>query len=979
MSSCKIGDTVINITYTNDERNILKVNNKKEIFFDVFECSVEGDKVVLETIDHYKDLPIVAVEFNKEGKLYNCEAVLVEDEINELSVNKENLYFLRSVNEEKDVEEIVEDIDEVESIVEDNGDNIGINYENIIEHHVNNKLVFLHALEEQFEEKLLSLKDDISDKLDSFYEKLEDKKKEIIEEKIQEISIELNDKFDILKKELSSVEDFSKKNVDNILETKVKEIDESVGIFLENITKEYKDRAISSDKKITENYLQLNSLKEKLKLSDTINNDKFGELFTLKDKLLEQDELIVRNKELLQFINDEFNTINNKFLYLSEEENKKYNDLLAAVSKKDVVEYKTILKEKIQEVELTQIKEALQDEISNTLRGDITALKRYVEMSSGGGSVAKQFANGGVMDGALNVTGNILSGGVNLADIFPSNGGGSLGEYLPLSGGNLTGTLSSNSTIIADSILATNLLSATNLDIGFELSGFNVTGSISASGDISAYSLSLSGDLNVDGLVDGRDIANDGNTIDTLKTDVIYLSSEIDSIDVEIDYLYTDIDYLSGEIDTNTSSITNLGTDITYLSGEIDTNTSSITNLGTDITYLSGEIDTNISSITNLGTDITYLSGEIDNNGTDITYLSGEIDGLTLDVITANGNITTNNVQVANLSATGKIIGNADSNIAAGSYTGIIGGRNNKANGNASTVGGGYENTANGGYSFVGGGVGNFANTGQSAIVGGNSNTANGYGYNFIGGGSGNTTGGYKSAIVGGSYNTASGYVAFVGGGANNTVAAGGYFGIAAGGFYNAVNAGGSVVGGGICNTSSGNFSVIAGGSYNVASGQCSGILGGRCNTVSHTHSFVIGSHLASNADCTTFVNNLSAQCNIYSDNIISNGTATVGKITLSNNSLVTETSSFTLGEEHRGATVLLQNSSPMTVTVTTQVSGHVTTFIAETSNTVTFAPGIGLSGFNSFNGANQIAGIYGQAQIIFKSPEYAFLGGNVL
>ena len=923
MSSCKIGDTVINITYTNDERNILKVNNKKEIFFDVFECSVEGDKVVLETIDHYKDLPIVAVEFNKEGKLYNCEAVLVEDEINELSVNKENLYFLRSVNEEKDVEEIVEDIDEGESIVEDNGDGIGINYENIIEHHVNNKLVFLHALEEQFEEKLLSLKDDISDKLDSFYEKLEDKKKEIIEEKIQEISIELNDKFDILKKELSSVEDFSKKNVDNILETKVKEIDESVGIFLENITKEYKDRAISSDKKITENYLQLNSLKEKLKLSDTINNDKFGELFTLKDKLLEQDELIVRNKELLQFINDEFNTINNKFLYLSEEENKKYNDLLAAVSKKDVVEYKTILKEKIQEVELTQIKEALQDEISNTLRGDITALKRYVEMSSGGGSVAKQFANGGVMDGALNVTGNILSGGVNLADIFPSNGGGSLGEYLPLSGGNLTGTLSSNSTIIADSILATNLLSATNLDIGFELSGFNVTGSISASGDISAYSLSLSGDLNVDGLVDGRDIANDGNTIDTLKTDVIYLSSEIDSIDVEIDYLYTDIDYLSGEIDTNTSSITNLGTDI--------------------------------------------------------TYLSGEIDGLTLDVITANGNITTNNVQVANLSATGKIIGNADSNIAAGSNTGILGGRSNKANGNASTVGGGYDNTANGGYSFVGGGVGNFANTGQSAIVGGNSNTANGYGYNFIGGGSGNTTGGYKSAIVGGSYNTASGYVAFVGGGANNTVAAGGYFGIAAGGYYNAVNAGGSSVGGGIRNTSSGNFSVIAGGSYNVASGQCSGILGGRCNTVSHTHSFVIGSHLASNADYTTFVNNLSAQCNIYSDNIISNGTATVGKITLSNNSLVTETSSFTLGEEHRGATVLLQNSSPMTVTVTSQVSGHVTTFIAETSNTVTFAPGIGLSGFNSFNGANQIAGIYGQAQIIFKSPEYAFLGGNVL
>jgi len=29
-------------------------------------------------------------------------------------------------------------------------------------------------------------------------------------------------------------------------------------------------------------------------------------------------------------------------------------------------------------------------------------------MSSGGGSVAKQFANGGTMDGSLNVTQNIL-------------------------------------------------------------------------------------------------------------------------------------------------------------------------------------------------------------------------------------------------------------------------------------------------------------------------------------------------------------------------------------------------------------------------------------------------------------------------------------------------------------------------------------------------------------------------------------------
>jgi hypothetical protein len=42
-------------------------------------------------------------------------------------------------------------------------------------------------------------------------------------------------------------------------------------------------------------------------------------------------------------------------------------------------------------------------------------------MSSGGGSVAKQFAAGGTMEGTLNVTGQYLSGGVDLLTIFASN------------------------------------------------------------------------------------------------------------------------------------------------------------------------------------------------------------------------------------------------------------------------------------------------------------------------------------------------------------------------------------------------------------------------------------------------------------------------------------------------------------------------------------------------------------------------------
>jgi hypothetical protein len=37
------------------------------------------------------------------------------------------------------------------------------------------------------------------------------------------------------------------------------------------------------------------------------------------------------------------------------------------------------------------------------------------------------------------------------------------------------------------------------------------------------------------------------------------------------------------------------------------------------------------------------------------------------------------------------------------------------------------------------------------------------------------------------------------------------------------------------------------------------------------------------------------------------------------------------------------------------------------------------MSGLNSFNGASDIAGIFGQAQIIYKSSSGAFLGGNIV
>ena len=50
--------------------------------------------------------------------------------------------------------------------------------------------------------------------------------------------------------------------------------------------------------------------------------------------------------------------------------------------------------------------------------------RRILDLGGGGGSVAVQYAKGGTMDGTLNVTGHILSGGRNISDYFGTGGGG---------------------------------------------------------------------------------------------------------------------------------------------------------------------------------------------------------------------------------------------------------------------------------------------------------------------------------------------------------------------------------------------------------------------------------------------------------------------------------------------------------------------------------------------------------------------------
>lgn len=127
------------------------------------------------------------------------------------------------------------------------------------------------------------------------------------------------------------------------------------------------------------------------------------------------------------------------------------NSILSAIEQLKTDVPNIVIKEKngaIKEIDLKAVKKELEKSIASKFTTELSSLKRLIELSSGGGSVAVQYANGGTMNGNLNVNGVILSGGRDLNDVFddlfdnlivPALSGD---MYLPKSGGTITGNLS---------------------------------------------------------------------------------------------------------------------------------------------------------------------------------------------------------------------------------------------------------------------------------------------------------------------------------------------------------------------------------------------------------------------------------------------------------------------------------------------------------------------------------------------------------
>ena len=416
--------------------------------------------------------------------------------------------------------------------------------------------------------------------------------------------------------------------------------------------------------------------------------------------------------------------------------------------------------------------------------------------------------------------------------------------------------------IITDTLSATTIHAVSSfveyIDIKqYELSGFDVTGNVSVSGNIDVTeNITLSGNLNIDGLVDGRDIAADGIAIDNLESDVTFLSGEIDNIDLQ---QVTDV----GNTTTNSIQVASLTANGKIIGGINNTaNGDNAAVVGGTGNIASGNMAFVGSGNGNTASNCAFVGGGDRNEASSpFAFVGGGQFNNAYGFRSAVAGGYCNEARGAY-----SFVGSGKFNKAC-SRSAVVDGFCNTAFGSHSFVGGGRYNAACGSYSSVVGGCCNTASGNCSSVVGGRCNTACSY-YSFVGGGINNTACAVQSGILGGRDNTASGNFSSVVGGSNNTASS--HYSFVGGGRCNAASGNCSFVGGGWCNAASNSYSSVVGGYCNTACAVQSGILGGSLNTVlsAHTCSFIIGSNLTSNAACTTFVNNLSSQGNIYANNV---------------------------------------------------------------------------------------------------------------
>ena len=443
MSQWSVFGVDITPKFTDDNKNVLKVTSKKEIFFDVYECMYNDKNIIVEKVGTSDGLPIVSFEAIKNNKKYKCEALLVESGESELFLNENHLQFLKSIQKtpvktiiEEKVKKVIpsntiyEDKvrDVSEKIIKESQEKAQKLYDNKLEEYKKQKQLIAKQAEEYLNEKSESIRQELYEQYIDFLSSNDKKVNNLIKSNIDDITLSIDEnnkeilsKVDKLsnlnKEELAKILSENIVNINNNLDNKIKDLNDQLDITLHD-----SNRKIDKLQEKTNNLIQskTESIEEKInfkvkKINDKVEDYKVDTLTavvgkisdnkteietSLKNTISEINEQVdIKRDEVEKILADELSNINEKLNIFSDEEDKKYKQLLENLNNLNKGEVKEILSEKINDKQLNSLKL----DISKQFQNEMMSIKRLIEMSSGGGSVAKQFANGGTMNGSLSV------------------------------------------------------------------------------------------------------------------------------------------------------------------------------------------------------------------------------------------------------------------------------------------------------------------------------------------------------------------------------------------------------------------------------------------------------------------------------------------------------------------------------------------------------------------------------------------------
>lgn len=530
-------------TSTNSSLNILCVENFDEIFFGVYEIEINKTKYPVEKIAENNGNPVVAVpvEVAGEKKLYpfvlirgkfdvvfnenntdasldtlvqNTPSPVIEEEPEVIEehiqvppmtvdnskkireelkrarlqathqANRIKREKLREAKQEIDkknqlidemvrdartslVEEFVNIVDKLKSDITESSDSKFNTITSSIDDRLNTIHNDLSSLVNEDVEKIVQT---FREKLDEMVYDIHKKLEPIIENELKTIAVDIVKKTDSIEKNLSKKlsEKVDKSRIDEIL-SGIDSVN-SANVELHDKINKGVNKALSRVGNLDKRVDDLS-----LEISEEVNN-----------RVKAAEEYIIESYEAkLKELDDKTFAVTEGsrkyFVELINESKASVLEELRKLQNTKPIEYIVESKGKSQKINSDDLLKDVDQKITSKIDNEVTRLRKYIAVYSGGGSVAQQFADGGTVNGDLTIVGAISASqylGITIPNI-------DLSQYLPLSGGELSGDLTVHGSISASQYLG---LTIPNPDLSqyLPLSGGTISGDLNVTGKLSA-------------------------------------------------------------------------------------------------------------------------------------------------------------------------------------------------------------------------------------------------------------------------------------------------------------------------------------------------------------------------------------------------------------------------------------------------------------------------------------------------------------